>query len=136
MAFVVEENKSLDPVDISLFGSFAVMPRQDRLPDLVEQLGLWRGWRCRRSVFDTQPAINHSKRLVDGSPGVDCFHHDCSPRWSDLPQRLFSRNSFGSCSRFSKARRVNRLPPEAHASACVAQSLNVQGSMSERVSLN
>ena len=39
MAFVVEENKSLDPVDISLFGSFAVMPRQDRLPDWSSNLG-------------------------------------------------------------------------------------------------
>ena len=57
------------------------MPRPDRLTDLVEQLELLHGWRCRCSVFDTQPAIDHGKRLVAGSACVDGFHRDHPPRY-------------------------------------------------------
>jgi hypothetical protein len=35
----MEEYISLNPVDISFFGSIAVMPHADRLANLIEELG-------------------------------------------------------------------------------------------------
>ena len=36
-----EEDEPFDPVDIGLFGPVAVVPGEDRLSDLVKQLGFW-----------------------------------------------------------------------------------------------
>jgi hypothetical protein len=45
MPLVMEKDESLNPMNIAFFGLGTVVPRPDRLPGLVEQLGLWRGGR-------------------------------------------------------------------------------------------
>jgi hypothetical protein len=40
MALAMEEDKPLDPADIGLLRPYTVVPRPNRLPDLIEQLEL------------------------------------------------------------------------------------------------
>jgi len=44
MTLVVEKDEPFNPVDIGFLGSRTIVPRANCLPNLIEQLGLWR-WR-------------------------------------------------------------------------------------------
>src|ERR1700730_16629943 len=46
MSFVMKEYVSLDPMNISFFSFVAVMPRPNRLADLIEQFWFRRKFRC------------------------------------------------------------------------------------------
>jgi hypothetical protein len=48
MTFVMEEDEAANPVDVSLFGTEAMMPNPDGLADAVEQARLADGWNGRR----------------------------------------------------------------------------------------
>ncbi len=50
MALVVEQDKTLDPTDISVFGFDAVVPRTNRFPYLIEELGFGRA--CLSALTD------------------------------------------------------------------------------------
>jgi hypothetical protein len=62
MAFVVKEYVSLNPMDIRLFGSIAIVPSPDRLADLIEQFWLWR--RCWRIDLRRCPQIDFCSVVI------------------------------------------------------------------------
>ncbi len=75
----MEEDKALDPMNVRFLGSVAIMPRVDRLADLIEQLR----FRSRREwlnvSLEIQPAFNYGKRAVYGFVCICCFHYDGPP---------------------------------------------------------
>lgn len=66
----MEEDEALDPMDIGFFGLIAVMPRADRLPNLVEQLGFSTVAGAGVPVWPlSPPSITASARVLSSSPG-------------------------------------------------------------------
>ena len=67
MTFVVEKDVPFDPVDVGFLGPGTIMPRANRLADLIEQLGL-----LRRRGID----CNNSYRVapVSGGLGIGTSH--------------------------------------------------------------
>ena len=62
MAFVMEEYVSLDPMHIGFLGPVAIVPRANRLPDLVEQSRFLSCYKRLDASFRIQPAVDYSKR--------------------------------------------------------------------------
>jgi hypothetical protein len=80
MPLVVKKDETFDPMNVSLLGSIAILPRADRLANLVEQLRVRSRWRRRSFSFKIQPSINHRQRVVYWSVRVDVIYHNDSPR--------------------------------------------------------
>ena len=81
MPLVVKEDESLSPVSVALLGFRTVMPRPDRLPDLIEQLRLIRRSRPLNADSGNQPAVDYCERVVLRSRCMCVINHDDLPRY-------------------------------------------------------
>jgi hypothetical protein len=55
------------------------MPRPNRLPDLIEQLGFQRAWPRLNASFDIQATVDHREHAVFGAVHPDVIYHNDSP---------------------------------------------------------
>jgi hypothetical protein len=79
MSLVVKKDEPFDPMNIAVLGLWTVMPRADRLPDMVEQSRFLSRRHRLSAVFGIQPAANHGNREVSGAVRVDVIYHNDSP---------------------------------------------------------
>ena len=79
MPLVVKKDETFDPVNINFLRPVTIVPRADRLANLVEQLRVRSRWRRRGVSFEIQPAINHSQRVVCRPVRVNIIYHNDSP---------------------------------------------------------
>lgn len=79
MPFIMKKYEALDPVNVALFSFGTVLPRAERLANLVEQLRVRSRWRRRSVSFEIQPAVDHRERAPCGPVRVDVIYHNYSP---------------------------------------------------------
>jgi hypothetical protein len=73
-------------MNIRLLCSVAIVPRANRLPDLVEQFRFLSCCKRLNTSFKIQPAVDHSKRAICRRVRVDVIHNAL------LVMRLSSRS--------------------------------------------
>ena len=66
-------------MNIRLFRHVTVMPRADRVSDLIEQFGFQCAWRRLNAGFEIKPAVDHRERAVCRAVRTDVIHHNDSP---------------------------------------------------------
>ena len=69
----MEEDETLDPMNVDLLCSVAIMPRADRLADLLQELWLSSGRKLANGII--QSAVDHRKGTVSRRVCVDVIHN-------------------------------------------------------------
>jgi hypothetical protein len=71
----MKEDESPDPMNVVLLGLLTIVPRANRLPDLVEQFRFLSCYKRLDASFEIQSAVDYSKRTIGRLVRVDVIHN-------------------------------------------------------------